>query len=68
MVREFNPPPPPPPELFRFFFEVKEEVERKGKKLKRDLGGGKGLPDNIFLRVERFLGEWGVRNFRGEGG
>ena len=37
----------PPPKFFRFFFLKSEgkEIERR----KRDVGGGGGLPLNIFL-------------------
>ena len=62
--------PPPPSEIFRFFWKVKEEVERR--KLKGMWGGGGGcrLPVNIFWRFRyEFFFWWGVlgrglRNFR----
>ena len=54
-----------PPQTFRIFLKSEgKEVERKRKKLKRDLGG-RGLPVNIFLRVEIISGGGGGEKFSG---
>ena len=51
-----------PPEIFRFFLKSEgKEIERKRKK--RDVGGGGGLPLNIFLGLIFF--RVGLRYFQG---
>ena len=57
-----------PPEIFRIFLKSEgKEIERKRKK--RDVGGGGGLPLNIFLgllffRVGLRYFQGGLKNFR----
>ena len=59
----------PPPKFLDFFWKSEgKEIERKRKK--RDVGGGGGLPLNIFLgliffRVGLRYFQGGLRNYRG---